>query len=230
MNYPILSIDKDVEVHARETVKWNERGISTIRVDSMCEAMNKLRSGTFLFIAINADSVNYLPMLPVARQMTGTPIFVITSNFSVHGQDVAQRSGATVYAPRQHSAEENVISALAWLHSYSEAPPKAQERPRFITCKSLFVLPDSHQAFYNDMELPLTNTEFSLLCLLLANRGIVLPFGKILDELWHEDNPVSSPKIVNYHINNLRYKLSVDPKLSESIKTIRGVGYRFDST
>jgi DNA-binding response OmpR family regulator len=68
----------------------------------------------------------------------------------------------------------------------------------------------------------ITPLEFKLLLTFLGNRGRVLSRDKLIDLAWGRDTYVTD-RAVDAHIVNLRRKVG-----SESITSIRGMGYRFD--
>lgn len=68
----------------------------------------------------------------------------------------------------------------------------------------------------------ITPLEFKLLLTFLRNRGHVLSRDKLIDLAWGRDTYVTE-RAVDAHIVNLRRKLG-----SESVASIRGMGYRFD--
>ena len=50
----------------------------------------------------------------------------------------------------------------------------------------------------------------------------------LLDLVWHEDYTYYSRKAINNHISNIRKKLRVAPGLPEYVKSVYGVGYKFE--
>ena len=78
------------------------------------------------------------------------------------------------------------------------------------------------------MEVELTEKEFDILALLLTNPKKVFTHEMIMDAVWHEDSSFYSTKAVTTHISNLRRKLKTASDVPEYIKSVRGVGYKFD--
>ena len=70
----------------------------------------------------------------------------------------------------------------------------------------------------------LTAKEYALLMLFVNNRGIVLTRDKILNEVWGYDS-FGVDRTVDWQIKLLRSKLG---SCRECIKTVRGVGYKFE--
>lgn len=76
--------------------------------------------------------------------------------------------------------------------------------------------------------IPLTVKEFEIFALLILNPKRVFTYEMLLDLVWHEDYIYYSRKAINNHISNLRKKLRVAPDLPDYIKSVYGVGYKFD--
>jgi len=80
--------------------------------------------------------------------------------------------------------------------------------------------------FENNTELHLSKTEFDLLFFFIKNQNIVLDRVTILDEVWGMDVYVEE-RVVDTYIKVLRKKLGDS---GSYIKTIFGVGYKFETT
>ena len=74
--------------------------------------------------------------------------------------------------------------------------------------------------------MPLTKTEFLLLCEFADHAGMVLSRDQLLERVWGYDY-LGDSRLVDMAINRLRTKLGDDPKEPRYITTVRGVGYRF---
>ena len=76
-------------------------------------------------------------------------------------------------------------------------------------------------------EVRLTPKEFDLLVLLISHSGQALTRNQILNAVWGHSVFVT-PRSVDQCLNTLRGKIEPDPKQPAYLKTVRGVGYRFD--
>ena len=76
--------------------------------------------------------------------------------------------------------------------------------------------------------IPLTVKEFEIFALLILNPKRVFTYEMFLDLVWHEDYSYYSRKAINNHISNLRKKLRVVPDLPDYVKSVYGVGYKFE--
>jgi two-component system alkaline phosphatase synthesis response regulator PhoP len=75
----------------------------------------------------------------------------------------------------------------------------------------------------DDHPIELTAIEFDLLRALAENRGRVLTREQLLETVWG-GSYYGEMRVVDVHLGHVRQKLGAD----DLIKTVRGVGYRFD--
>ena len=77
--------------------------------------------------------------------------------------------------------------------------------------------------------IPLTVKEFDIFALLILNPKRVFTYEMLMELVWHEDYTYYSRKAINNHISNLRKKLRVAPDLPDYVKSVYGVGYKFNT-
>ena len=122
-----MAIDGDKEFHERESRAWTEKGVSSIRVDSMCEGIQFASKENFMFIVINADNVDYKSNLGVLRSVTSTPILIATFNFSIEEHVFAISSGADAYG-FINSSGKYVNSVVAIVNRTKEQQKYGQQQ------------------------------------------------------------------------------------------------------
>ena len=74
----------------------------------------------------------------------------------------------------------------------------------------------------------LTAKEFDILALLITHPKRVFTYELIMELVWNEDYSYYSRKAVNNHVSNLRRKLKTTPGSPDYIKSVVGVGYKFE--
>lgn len=79
-----------------------------------------------------------------------------------------------------------------------------------------------------EQPIELTIKEFEIFSLLILNPKRVFTYEMLMDLVWEEDYTYYSRKAVNNHVSNLRKKLKVAPDLPEYIKSVYGIGYKFE--
>lgn len=73
-----------------------------------------------------------------------------------------------------------------------------------------------------------TVREFRLLEYLARHRGRVFTRDQLLDAVWKEGSFVT-PRSIDVFVRRLREKIESDPRHPRYLKTLRGVGYRFEA-
>ena len=73
-----------------------------------------------------------------------------------------------------------------------------------------------------------TPLEFDLLARLVSSPRRVFSRAELLEEVWGSSGAWQSPATVTEHIRRLRRKLEADRDHPRWLRTVRGVGYRFD--
>ena len=73
-----------------------------------------------------------------------------------------------------------------------------------------------------------TVAEYRLLCLFLKNKGRVLTRTAILDKLWDGAGNFVDDNTLSVYVRRLREKLEDNPSMPEHLKTVRGVGYKWE--
>lgn len=88
---------------------------------------------------------------------------------------------------------------------------------------------DAHLVWVNHDPVALTLMEFRLLETLLENADHVMPHARLLELVW---GPAFSggPSTLTVHILRLRKKLERQTRAPHHIRTVRGMGYVFDTT
>ena len=85
----------------------------------------------------------------------------------------------------------------------------------------------SHELGKNDRQITLTPMEYKLLSLMMKNPGRIFTKAQLYENINGEFFE-SDENTIMVHISKLRDKIETDPKQPVYIKTVRGVGYRFE--
>lgn len=96
------------------------------------------------------------------------------------------------------------------------------EDQKILSANGIELNTESRAVYRNGSPVSLTQLEFELLQTFLNHKNQVLTRDNLISQVWGYDFE-GDEKTVNIHIMNLRRKLGVD-----CIRTIRGVGYKFE--
>lgn len=99
-----------------------------------------------------------------------------------------------------------------------------------LVINEIKLIPDEHRVFVNDQELVLTKKEYELLLFFISNKNKIVTKAGLAEHLWgdHMDS-ADSYDFIYTHIKNLRREL-LKRGCRDYIKTIYGLGYKFDIT
>jgi two-component system OmpR family response regulator len=111
----------------------------------------------------------------------------------------------------------------------AEAGPGPAPAPTSaMGCSDLSLDRSSREVLVGGEEIDLTRTEFDLLAHLVSNPGVVVARQDLMRAVWASEFVPDSTHVVDVHLANLRRKLRRAAASNEWIRTIRGVGFRFD--
>jgi two-component system, OmpR family, alkaline phosphatase synthesis response regulator PhoP len=164
------------------------------------------------------------------QQKIMVPILMLTAKDDEFDKVLGLELGADDYMTKPFSPREVVarVKAILRRSSFSqEHSDIAVDDREFIKVGKLKVYPERYEAFFNEEKLELTPKEFELLVYLTKHKGRVLTRDQLLSSVWNYDF-AGDTRIVDVHISHLREKIEEDTKKPKYIKTIRGLGYKFE--
>jgi two-component system, OmpR family, response regulator MtrA len=159
--------------------------------------------------------------LEVCRQIRAVsmvPIVMLTARTDTNSVVVGLEAGADDYVTKPFEMPVLVARVRAALR-------RVQFTMEELTLGSVRVDLAGHTVRRNGEEVPLTATEFRLLCVLASAPGRVLTRQVLLDQVWGYDY-LGDSRMVDVAVQRLRAKIEGDPAHPELIQTVRGVGYR----
>jgi len=223
-NLHILLVDKDDGIFKREQAGWLERGTRLVLVDSMSGAIEKLfHSGvSFLFVSINADNIDWKPLMPVMREHSVIPIFLLAEQCPAPKKAEAFRAGADALFPLTDNVQDGIELALAYLQRL-DARREQADRP--LVWRDLVIDSAMHVAALKNNRLHLTPLGFTILRLLVLKRGRPMSKEAIYSLGWREDTCTDIDGVVASQIHLLREELRKYTD-EEYIGNEWGIGYK----
>jgi DNA-binding response OmpR family regulator len=152
-----------------------------------------------------------------------TPIIVITARNQEADKVRGLELGADDYVTKPLSLAELVARVRAVLRRVGQ---DARDDRDVLEAQPISVDLRRHMAFKRGVELPLTDTEFRILALLVKRTGEVITRDEFLDQIRGEDVHVTH-RTVDTHVASLRKKIEDDVEHPVCILSVRNVGYRF---
>ena len=158
------------------------------------------------------------------RRESMVPIIMVTARGEDYDKIMGLDIGADDYILKPFSANEVMARVRAVLRRIQV---QEQQKQNVYQTGSLFIDLDRYMVKINDEEVSLTKKEIELLWTLAKNKTKVFSRENLLDSIWGYDYYGDS-RTVDSHIKRLRAKLDKYEHIGWEIKTIWGVGYRFE--
>ena len=184
-------------------------------------------------MANNFDMILLDVMMPkkdgfeVCRQIrtkSNVPIILITARSEDFERIMGLDIGADDYIVKPFSPGEVMARVRAILRRLS---PNENGNNQIFRLGSLSVNLDEYETRIGDRLIPLTKKETEILWTLATNKNKVFTRDNLLESVWGYDYYGDS-RTVDSHIKRLRAKLGSHPHQGWEIKTIWGVGYKFE--
>ena len=158
------------------------------------------------------------------RKFSNVPIIMITARGEDYEKIMGLEIGADDYIVKPFSPGEIIARINAILRRIM---PKNDESEKIFTFDNLKIDLNNFTVKVNDEIIPLTKKEIEILWTLATNQNKVFTRENLLDLIWGFDY-FGESRTVDTHIKRLRAKLDNYEHKKWNIKTIWGVGYKFD--
>lgn len=157
-------------------------------------------------------------------QIAHLPIMMLTAKGSEIDKVTGLDAGADDYLTKPFGILELTARVRSLLRRAQSPFPSA---PVKATYGDLTIFPETREVRKNGVAIELTLKEFELLKLLMENVNRVVPREELLQKVWGYSY-AGETRTLDMHIRTLRQKLGDSADHPQYIKTIRGVGFRFN--
>ncbi len=160
------------------------------------------------------------------RRKSSVPIILITARGEDYDKIMGLDIGADDYIVKPFSPSEVMARLRAVLRRLGNVEP-GQEQENVLRINNMVVNLEEYSFQVDGKRIPLTKKEIETMWTLAEHPNKVFTRDNLLDSLWGYDYYGDS-RTVDSHIKRLRAKLDTVEHPAWSIKTIWGVGYKFE--
>ncbi len=157
-------------------------------------------------------------VLKTIREHSKVPVIMLTARSEETDELKGFEYGADEYISKPFSPKILVARVEAILRR------SGMSQDEVVRIGGIEVDKSAHTVRVDDRELELSFKEYELLLYFIENKGIALSREKILNNVWNYDY-FGDARTIDTHVKKLRAKLG---DKGEYIKTIWGMGYKFD--
>lgn len=169
------------------------------------------------------DREDGLELMSSIRAHDDIPVILLTGRGHEADRILGLKMGADDYMVKPFSpAELSARIGSVLRRSRPSAPPAR------LTFDSLTIDTNSREIRVDGALVELTVKEFDLLSYLAASPRQVLSRDQLLRQVWESSAAWQDPSTVTEHVRRIRRKIEPDPDHPRWIRTIRGIGYRFE--
>ncbi len=226
MSGRVLVVDDEPTV--REVVaSYLERdGLSVDVAADGAAALEALkRRPDLIVLDIMLPQVGGLEILREVRRTTEIPVILLTARSDETDRVVGLELGADDYVVKPFSPRELAARVRSVLR---RSRPRAPDTAGRMSFDGLVVDQSAHEVFVANRLVELRPREFDLLAFLAASPRQVFSRAQILERVWDSPAEFQDLSTITVHIRRLRHKIEIDPMHPRWIRTIWGVGYRFE--
>lgn len=159
------------------------------------------------------------------RQTSSVPIIIVSAKNEEAERIMGLDIGADDYIPKPFSPREVMTRVKAVLRRVTDEI--SDERSKRIEIAGLVVDMNSYEAYVNGKPVVLTKKEIEIIWLFASNPGRVFTRDHLLENIWGYEY-FGDTRTVDTHIKRIRTKLNLDQSVNFDIKTVWGVGYKFE--
>jgi two-component system KDP operon response regulator KdpE len=180
------------------------------------------RKPDLIILDLGLPDIDGIEFIRDLRSWSAVPILILSARSTENDKIVALDAGADDYLTKPFGVGELLARVRALLRRQG----KASEGGTVVVFGDVQVDLARRAVTRAGVPVHLTQIEYRLLCLLIANPGKVLTHRTLLREVWGPSF-VESSHYLRVYVGHLRQKLETDPAQPQHIRTETGVGYRF---
>jgi DNA-binding response OmpR family regulator len=218
----IVVVDDEANIADLVGLYLEREGFRVVKVasgDAGLEAFRRHRP-RLVVLDVGLPDVDGLELCKTIRQTSQVPVIFLTARDGEVDRVLGLELGADDYLTKPFSPAELVARVKAVLRRVDGAAPA-----EIVAAGRVVVDIGRREVRADDAPVDLTTKEFDLLRFLAERGGLALSRQQILDGVWGHDW-FGDPRTVDVHIGQVRKKLGD----AIAITTVRGVGYRFESS
>jgi two-component system, OmpR family, response regulator RegX3 len=159
------------------------------------------------------------------RTISAAPIVMVTAKDTEADKVLGLELGADDYVTKPFSMRELVARVRAVLRRAQAV--ESEERATSLAAGPVVIDTERHEVRVRDDIVDLPPKEFALLEVLVRKVGKLLTRDVLIAQVWGDDY-YGDTRTLDVHIKRLRAKIEVDPRNPTHLRTVRGLGYRFE--
>ena len=225
MKTKIMVVDDDPNIRELVRLYLEKEGFEVTCAERGDEAVKMFRATppNLMLLDVMLPGMDGWQVCREMRKISNIPIIMLTAKDETFDKVLGLELGADDYIVKPFDMKELVarIKAVIRRFQVAEAPEKELVFP------GLTINISQYTVTYMGKPLEMPPREIELLYFLASHPGMVFTREQLLEQVWGYDY-FGDSRTVDVHVKRLREKLSGGEELGWQIKTVWGVGYKFE--
>ncbi len=225
MDAHILLVEDDPSIREVTALGLRAAGFTVSVAVSGQEGLERWRADRpdLVLLDVMLPRMDGFEVCRAIRREATTPIVMLTARADTIDVVVGLESGADDYVRKPFEMPELVARVRAALRRHGHEP--ADGTPAVLHLGPLRIDLAGRTVERDEVDIPLTRTEFDLLAELARHPGQVFTRDLLLDRIWGYDY-LGDSRLVDVAVGRLRAKVEGDPAAPALVLTVRGAGYK----
>ncbi len=222
----ILLVDDDPNISQLVNLYLTKEGFDvTVSMNGM-EALRQFKASppSLMLLDVMLPGMDGWSVLREIRKFSNIPIIMITAKDETFDKVLGLELGADDYIVKPFEMKELTARIKAVIRRYQ---PAAESPDKELSFPGLTVNISHYTVNFLGKPLEMPPKELELLYFLASHPSSVFTREQLLEQVWGYEF-FGDSRTVDVHIKRLREKLATDEDLGWSIKTVWGVGYKFE--
>lgn len=226
MNEKILIVDDDENI--RQIIHFS-LATANYSVIEACDGLQALQlfkkeKPSLVILDIGMPEMEGTDVCRQIRQHSQVPIIMLSARDDEFDRVLGLELGADDYVSKPFSNRELVARTKALLRR-STFTDSNMNRDQVILHGHLQLNPNTHQTWWNNLEVELTATEFEMLHTMMKRPGYVYTRDSLIDSSY-KHNVAVCDRTIDSHLRRIRQKFKAAG--GYPIETVHGVGYKIN--
>jgi DNA-binding response OmpR family regulator len=161
------------------------------------------------------------------RKESSIPIIILSAKTEDADKILGLNVGADDYVTKPFNPLELVARVRSQLRRFSMLSTGGEKGEAVYEAGGLVINDDLKKVTVDGEEVKMTPIEYSILLLLMKNKGKVFSISQIYESIWNEE-AIGADNTVAVHIRHIREKIEINPKEPRYLKVVWGVGYKLE--
>jgi two-component system phosphate regulon response regulator PhoB len=222
----LLVVDDDPDVRRVLVRMLEDEGYTISEAESGVEVKAALANGSpeLILLDLMLAGEDGFDVLADIRRSGDVPVIILSAKMNESDRVLGLRLGADDYVVKPFSGPELSARVASVLRRYAHSP----KTPELLDFGDLHIDTTSREVRLRGDLIETTMKEFDLLAFLAGSPRQVFSREQLLDHVWGSSSAWQDDGTVTEHIRRIRQKLRQTETRDRWIRTVRGVGYRFE--